>query len=318
MNIVVLEAASIGRDIDYESVSQFGHTVCYDVTPQELVSDRIKEADIVLCNKCLLNEEVLREAKNVKLICECATGYNNVDIAYCKERGIAVTNVKGYSTEVVAQHTFAMLLSLLEHLDYYTTYVEDGDYSSQNNFSHLAKPFHELSGMCYGIIGLGAIGRKVAEIATAFGAQVIYYSASGNTYDVPYEAVSFEELLTRSDVVSIHAPLNEKTNGLINKEAFEKMKKTAVLLNVGRGPIVVEKDLARALEDCEIMAAGLDVFEKEPLAIDSPLRNVRDRDRLFLTPHMAWGSVEARRRLVDDVCQSIQAFINGENRSRVV
>ena len=172
--------------------------------------------------------------------------------------------------------------------------------------------------MCYGIIGLGAIGRKVAEIATAFGAQVIYYSASGNTYDVPYEAVSFEELLTRSDVVSIHAPLNEKTNGLINKEAFEKMKKTAVLLNVGRGPIVVEKDLARALEDCEIMAAGLDVFEKEPLAIDSPLRNVRDRDRLFLTPHMAWGSVEARRRLVDDVCQSIQAFINGENRSRVV
>ena len=137
MNIVVLEAASIGRDIDYESVSQFGHTVCYDVTPQELVADRIKEADIVLCNKCLLNEEVLREAKNVKLICECATGYNNVDIAYCKERGIAVTNVKGYSTEVVAQHTFAMLLSLLEHLDYYTTYVEDGDYSSQNNFSHL-------------------------------------------------------------------------------------------------------------------------------------------------------------------------------------
>ena len=228
-----------------------------------------------------------------------------------------MTNAKGYSTQMVAQHTFAMLLSLYENMDYYTTYVEDGDYSAGASFCHLGKPFHELAGQCYGIIGMGNIGRRVAEIAVAFGANVIYYSASGNTYDVPYECVSFEELLERSDVISIHAPLNENTKGLMNEAAFSKMKRSAVLLNLGRGPIVVEKDLVRALENCEIAAAGLDVFEQEPLPIDSPLRRIMNRDCLLLTPHIAWGSVEARTRLVEDICLSIEAFLKGTPRSLV-
>lgn len=317
MKIVVLEASSVGRDISWNSLSRFGEVTLYDVTPDELVAERIEDADIVIPNKCILNEASLKNAEKLQIICEAATGYNNIDVEYCKARGILVTNAKGYSTEVVAQHTFAMLLSLYEHLDYYTTYVEDGDYSAGASFCHLGKPFHELTNQCYGIIGMGNIGRRVAGIATAFGANVIYYSASGNTYDVPYECVSFEELLRRSDVISIHAPLNENTKGLMNAAAFSKMKRSAVLLNLGRGPIVVEQDLVRALENCEIAAAGLDVYEQEPLPIDSPLRGMMDRDRLLLTPHMAWGSVEARTRLVEDICHSIEAFLKGTPRSLV-
>ena len=317
MKIVVLEADSVGKDVSWEPLKQFGDVELYEATPQENVAERIREADMVIPNKCLLNEENLKDASKVKVICEAATGYNNIDLAYCKQRGIVVTNVKAYSTDVVAQHTFAMLLSLYEKLDYYTTYVEDGDYSRGRAFSNVSRPFHELAGKCYGIIGLGNIGRKVAEIATAFGAQVIYYSASGRTYDVPYENVTFDELLTRSDVISIHAPLNEATKGIMNLEAFQKMKQTAVLINVGRGPIVVEKDLVRAIEDCMIAAAGLDVYEVEPLPKDSPLLQVRNRDRLMLTPHVAWGSVEARTRLVEDICKSIQAFLDGTPRSVV-
>lgn len=317
MKIVVLEASSVGRDISWAPLSRFGEVSLYDVTPDELVAERIKDADVVIPNKCILNEASLKDAGKLQIICEAATGYNNIDVEYCKSRGILVTNAKGYSTEVVAQHTFAMLLSLYEHLDYYTTYVEDGDYSAGSSFCHLGKPFHELANQCYGIIGMGNIGRRVAKIADAFGAKVIYYSASGNTYDVPYDRVSFEELLERSDVVSIHAPLNENTKGLMNEAAFSKMKRTAVLLNLGRGPIVVEKDLVRALENCEIAAAGLDVYEQEPLPVDSPLRKMMDRDRLLLTPHMAWGSVEARTRLVEDICLSLEAFIKGTPRSLV-
>lgn len=318
MKIVVLESDSVGRDVSFEPLSRFGELVLYVSTPNEDVAGRIQDADIVIPNKCILNEQSLAGAKNVKLICEAATGYNNIDIDYCKKRGIVVTNVKAYSTDVVAQHTFALLLSLYEKMDYYTTYVETGDYSRGQSFSNVDRPFHELAGKCYGIIGLGNIGRKVAEIATAFGCKVIYYSASGNTYDVPYEQVSFEELLTRSDIVSIHAPLNSYTEGLMNRDAFKKMKHTAMLINVGRGPIVVEKDLVRALEDCDIAAAGLDVYETEPLPQDSPLLNVRNRDRLILTPHVAWGSVEARTRLINEIEKNIQAYLDGVSRNVIV
>lgn len=317
MKIVVLEADSVGRDVSWDSLSQFGEVLLYVATPAELIAERVKDADIVIPNKCVLNESNLKDAVNLKMICEAATGFNNIDVAYCKSRGIPVTNVKAYSTDVVAQHTFAMLLSLYEKLDYYTTYVEDGNYSAGAAFSHVDRPFHELAGKCYGIIGMGNIGRKVAQIASAFGTKVIYYSASGNTYDVPYERVGFEELLARADVVSIHAPLTENTKGLMNREAFSLMKRTAVLLNLGRGPIVVEQDLVRALEDCEIAAAGLDVYEVEPLPKTSPLLRVMDRDRLMLTPHVAWGSVEARTRLIEDICLSIQAYLDGTTRSLV-
>lgn len=317
MKIVVLEADSVGRDVSWEPLGEYGEVSLYDATPQELVAERIQDADIVVPNKCILNESNLAGAKNLKMICEAATGYNNIDVDYCREHQILVSNVKAYSTDVVAQHTFALLLSLYEKLDYYTTYVEDGDYSASASFSHVARQFHELAGKCYGIIGMGNIGRKVAQIATAFGCKVIYYSPSGNTYDVPYQRVEFEDLLAWSDVISIHTPLTERTKGLMNKDAFARMKRTAMLINVARGPIVVEADLVRAIEDCEIAAAGLDVFETEPLPIQSPLRQVNNRDRLILTPHVAWGSIEARTRVVEDICKSVKAYLDGEPRSLV-
>lgn len=317
MKIVVLESDSVGRDVSWDSLKEFGEVVLYESTPNELIAERIVDADVVIPNKCLLNESTLKDAKNLKMICEAATGYNNVDVDYCRSRNIVVTNVKNYSTDVVAQHTFALLLSMYEKLDYYTTYVEDGYYSDSGSFSHVARTFHELAGKCYGIIGMGNIGRKVAEIATAFGCQVIYYSPRGNTYDVPYEAVSFEELLAKSDIISIHTPLTEKTKGLIDKDAFAKMKNTAMLINVARGPIVVEEDLVRAIEDCQIAAAGLDVYEQEPLPKDSKLRQILNRDRLMLTPHVAWGSNEARSRVVEEVTKSIKGYIAGEPYSLV-
>lgn len=318
MKIAVLEADSVGRDVSWDGLKQYGEVALYSATPDELVAERIKDADIVIPNKAKLTADVLSEADHLRLICEAATGYNNIDTDYCREHGIPVTNVRNYSTDIVAQHTFAMLLSLYDRLDYYSTYVEDGDYSRGRAFSNVSRPFHELAGSTYGIIGLGNIGRKVAQIATAFGADVIYYSASGHDQDVPYRRVDLDTLLSESDVVSIHAPLNEKTKGLIGREEFHRMKHTAVLINVARGPVVVESELARAINDCEISAAGIDVYEVEPLPKDSPLLLVRDRDRLLLTPHVAWGSVEARKRLVQDVCLSIESFLAGGDRSRVV
>lgn len=309
MKIVVLEADALGKDVGYECLEQFGEVVVYGTTTQEQIVERIKDADIIVPNKCVIGEDHLAFAPNVKLICEAATGYNNIDLEYCRKQGITVTNVAGYSTDIVAQHTFALLLNVLEKMDYYTTYVEDGEYSLGQSFTNIDRPFHELAGKQYGIIGLGNIGRKVAQIATAFGCKVVYYSASGHSYDVPYERLEWEEFLATSDIISVHAPLNEYTNGLLNREAFAKMKKTAIVLNLGRGPIVVEEDLKRALDMGDISAAGLDVFEQEPLPKKSPLLNVLERDRLIMTPHIGWGSVEARHRLLDIVASNIRNFL---------
>lgn len=317
MKIVVLEAESVGKDVSWDMLKKFGEVIVYGITPQETVVERILDADVIIPNKTVLDESNLKKAKHLKMICEAATGYNNIDIMYCKKRGIVVTNVKAYSTDIVAQHTFAMVLSLCGKLDYYTTYVEDGEYSASPSFTNISRPFHELAGKTWGIIGLGNIGRKVAKIATAFGMNVIYYSASGNTYQVPYKASSLDELLMCSDVVSVHAPLNEFTKGLLDYEAFCKMKKTSIFANVGRGPIVVEKDLAKALDEGRIMAAGIDVYKQEPLPKTSPLLQILDRDRIILTPHVAWGSVEARNRLVGDIALSIEAYEKGERRSTV-
>lgn len=317
MKIVVLEADSVGTDVSWEGLRQYGELITYGTTRDACIAERIRQADIVVPNKCLLREENMRDASQLKLICEAATGYNNIDIEYCNRRGILVTNVRAYSTEAVVQHTFAMLLHVLESLNYYTGYVESGEYSTYESFTKIGIPFHELSGMRMGIIGLGTIGRRVAEVAACFGMEVVYFSASGQTYEVPYEAVDFDTLLRTSDVVSCHAPLNEQTRGLMNAEAFHKMKETAIFLNLGRGPIIVEEDLAEAILKKEIQAAALDVFTQEPMKPDSPLLQVKDRDRLLLTPHIAWSSVEARNRLVADVEESIRAFVAGTPRSVV-
>ena len=317
MKIVVLEADAMGTGVTFDSLKQFGEVIIYGKTQSEEIIERIKDADVIIPNKSILNEENLKEAKNLKIICEAATGYNNIDIEYCKKRGIPVTNVVGYSTPIVAQHTFALLLYVYEKLAAYHEYVKNGDYSESGVFTKVEPLFYELSGKKWGIIGMGNIGREVAKIATAFGCEVIYYSASGNTYDVPYKKVELNELLSDSDVVSVHCPLNEKTHHLLTYEKFQKMKPTAVFINVARGPVVVESDLARALNENLIMGAGLDVFEVEPIPKDNPLLNIKDPTKLIMTPHIGWGSLEARSRLIEDIGKSIKAFMDGEPRSVV-
>ena len=314
MKIIVLEADAVGKDMSYEGYGKFGELEIYGNLPQEKVKDTIKDADIVVSNKLLMNESVL-EGSKVQMIAEAATGYNNIDVEYCKKKGIRVANVAGYSTLSVAQHTVALLLSVYEKLSYYNDFVKSGKYAASSTFCHVENYFHEIAGKTWGIVGLGAIGRATAKLAEAFGAKVVYYSASGNTYDVDYEAVDFDTLLKTSDIVTVHCPLNEKTNGLFNEEAFCKMKKSAVLINVARGPIVSAKALVDALNNNEIMAAGLDVFEVEPMTKDNPLQAFKDDSRLVLTPHIGWGTVEARRRVIDEVELNIQAFLDGEERN---
>lgn len=314
MKLIVLEADVVGKDMSYESYSKFGELEIYGNLPQEKVKETIKDADIIVSNKLLINESVLAGSK-VKMVAEAATGYNNIDVNYCREHGIRVANAAGYSTDSVAQHTIALLLSVYEKISYYNDFVKSGKYAASTTFCHVENYFHEIAGKTWGIVGLGAIGRATARLAEAFGARVVYYSASGNTYDVDYEAVDFDTLLKTCDIITVHCPLNDKTNGLFNEEAFRKMKNTAVLVNVARGPIVSAKALVEALNNNEIMAAGLDVFEVEPMTPDNPLLTFKDDSRLIMTPHNGWGTVEARRRVIDEVELNIQAFLDGEERN---
>ncbi|APF24081.1 D-2-hydroxyacid dehydrogenase [Clostridium butyricum] len=314
--IVVLDGKTLGN-VDYIKLNEFGQVVYYDMTYGDQVAERISDADIILTNKVILKEEQLKNAPNLKLICEMATGYNNIDIEYARKNKIAVTNVAGYSTNTVAQHTFAMLLHLYNNISYFDEFIKSGEYSKSDMFTNLNMTYNDLCGKVWGIIGLGAIGKRVAKIAQAFGARVVYYSTSGKNVNPDYAQVSFEELLDKSDVISIHSPLNEKTKGLINYEALSKMKKDSVLINVGRGPIVVDYDLARAIDEEIIGGAALDVFDVEPIPQDNPLLGVRNKERLVMTPHVAWASEESRKRLFDDLLENISAFNRGEFRNRV-
>lgn len=308
MKIVFLDAKTIGEDIDLSGFDALGEVVKYGFSTEQEARERSKDADVLILNKVQVNEQTIGEADHLKLVCVTATGTNNLDKEYLDKRGIAWRNVAGYSTESVAQHTFAMLFYLLEKLPYYDNYVKSEKYVNDVSFTHFAKAFHELSGMTYGIIGLGNIGRRVADIAKAFGCRVIYYSTSGRNSQPGYERVSFDELLEQSDIVSIHAPLDENTLGLMNKEAFAKMKKSAILLNVGRGQIINEADLAEALNNKTIAAAGLDVLSVEPMQEDNPLRGIKDSERLLITPHIAWAGVEARNRLMGIILGQIKEF----------
>ena len=318
MNVVILERHSVGVDVSVEEIQKFGNTTIYTntSTPEEVI-DRVKDADIIVANKCPLNEETLKDALNVKLICEFATGFDNVDIEYCRKRNIKVCNVVNYSTDAVAQHTFAMTFYVLEKLRHYDEYVKSGEYASQSRFSNFDKPFCELAGKTWGIIGMGNIGRKVASIAEAFGCKVIFYSVTGKSAVTEYEKVSFEELLSRSDFLSLHCPLSNITRGLINYEAISKMKRTAILINVARGPVVVDADLARALNEGLIAGAGLDVTSTEPMKDENPLSKIMDSDKLIITPHLAWASFEARNRVVSETVLNIEAFLKGEKRNNV-
>lgn len=318
MKLVVLEKMSLGLDVDISCYEEFGEVVYYDTTSPEQIAKRVEDADIVIANKVPLNEATIGGASNLKLICETATGYNNVDIDYCKAKGIRVTNAVGYSTPIVAQHTFAMALYLLEKLPVYDMYVKKGDYAKAPMFTCFQPYFTELEGKTWGIIGLGNIGRKVAEIASTFGCRVIFYSASGNNNSTDYERVDFDTLLAESDILSLHCPLTDRTQNIINADALAKMKKTAILINVARGPVVDEQALYDALTTGQIAAAGLDVLVKEPIAADNPLGKIQDSTRLLITPHMAWGSNEARTRCSKEVYCNIKSFLAGEKRNVIV
>ena len=301
MKIVFLDAKSIGEDIDLSGFDALGEVVKYDFTTDEEVPKRVADADIIIVNKVNINEKTIGGAEHVKMVCVTATGTNNLDKEYLESRKIIWHNVAGYSTESVTQHTFAMAFYLLEKLRYYDDYVKDEKYIDDTIFTHFTNRFFELSGKTWGIIGLGNIGRRVAGIAKSFGCRVIYYSTSGKNHNKEYEEVDFDTLLAESDILSVHAPLDENTQNLMDKDAFEKMKNTAIFLNLGRGPIVVEADLADALEQGRIAAAGLDVLCIEPMSPDNPLRRIKDSDKLLITPHIGWASVEARTRLMQTI-----------------
>ncbi len=308
MNIVFLDADTIGPDIDLRIFDQLGNVTIYGFSTLEEMRGRITEADVIVLNKLQANAYTLEHAACLKLICVTATGTNNLDMDYLAKRNIAWRNVAGYSTESVAQHTFAMLFYLLENLSYYDNYVKSGAYINNTTFTHFASVFHEISKMTWGIIGLGAIGKRVAQIATLFGCNIIYYSTSGKNNHPDYQRVSLEELLTQSDIISVHAPLTPDTKGLMNASAFKQMKRTAIFLNLGRGPIVVEQDLADALMANELAAAGLDVLCEEPMSEDSPFKSIHDSSRLLITPHIAWASVESRKRLMNMIWHQIEDF----------
>ena len=314
--VVILDGKTLG-DISIEKLNEIGEVQYYEATDESQVVERIKDANIILTNKVVLNRNNMKDAKNLEFIAETATGFNNIDIDYAKEHKIGVANVAGYSTNAVVQHTFASALGLLDQVVYYDRYVKEGEYSKSGSFTCLNKPYYEIENKVWGIIGLGAIGNRVGKIAEAFGAEVIYYSTSGKNSSTQFKKVSFEELLEKSDIISIHAPLNENTKGLINYEALIKMKSSAILVNMGRGPIVVEKDLARAIEEEQIRGAALDVYETEPVGEDNILLSIKNKDKLLLSPHIAWASIEARERLFNEVVENIKAFYNGKDRNRV-
>jgi lactate dehydrogenase-like 2-hydroxyacid dehydrogenase len=319
MKILILDSITLGDDISLDKLKELGEVITYPQSSREEAKRRITKhnPEVIITNKVVIDEAVLSGAPAVKMIAETATGYNNIDLVYAKAHGITVANVAGYSTQSVIQHTFALCFYLLEKLSYYDNYVKSGAYINSPCFTHFDAKFHELAGKTWGIIGLGAIGRGVAKIAESFGCKVIYYSASGHTYDVPYERVEFDEILAQSDILSIHAPLNQNTENLMNKAAFEKMKNSAILINVGRGPIVNDEDLVAALNENQIAAAGLDVLTKEPVEADNPLNSVKDSTKLIVTPHIAWATVEARTRLMDEVYENIKAFTEGKARNVV-
>ncbi len=314
MKIVVLDAITLGEDLDISKALQYGEMTVYDNTNPEDVAYRINEADVIFVNKVRLNEENLKDAKNLKLICEAATGYDNIDTAYCKRANIAVCNVPGYSVHSVAQVTVSMVLYLANHLPRYTGYTKSGEYSSGKGANILKPVFSELYGKTWGIVGYGAIGKKVAEVARAFGCNILAYKRTP-VDDV--KCCDIDYLMEKSDIISVHIPLSDETRGLISQERIAKMKKSAILVNTARGLVTDEKALCTAVKEGKIAGFGTDVYSSEPFPKESPFYEIKDLDNVCLTPHMAWGAKEARERCFNEMLINMQAFFDGEERNRV-
>jgi len=302
MNIVFLDALTLG-DVDFERFRKFGNVQIYQTTKPSETIERVKNADIVVTNKVVIDKGVM-DNSNIKFIQIAATGMNNVDLEYAKQKGIEVKNVAGYSTNAVIQQTFALVLGLLNKVCYFDSYTRN-EYPQSEIFTHIQNWF-EISGKRWGIIGLGEIGRGVARIAKSFGAEVVYYSTSGKNSNPEYQKLGLDELLKTSDIISIHAPLNEKTKDLLNYEKLSLIKDNAVLVNLGRGGIIHEKDLAEILKQKDLFV-GLDVFEKEPVNADNPILNYKEKT--LLSPHIAWTSIEARNKLMDGIYKNIEGFV---------
>ncbi len=308
MNIVLLDAKTLGDDLDISVLEHFGTLTSYETTSPDETLERIQIADIVITNKVVITANMMEETPKLKLICIAATGMNNVALDAAKFKGIEVKNVAGYSTKSVVQHTFAMALYLLEKMAYYDVSVKDGTWTRSELFTDVSRPFYEISGKKWGIIGLGAIGQEVAKITAAFGAEVSYHSTSGENLNHAYPHQSLEFLLRDCDVISIHAPLNDNTYNLINENNLPYIKNDAILLNLGRGGIINETDLAFEL-DRRKFYAGLDVLEKEPITLGNRLNEVKHKERLLITPHIAWTSIEARKKLLEGIVKNITTFL---------
>jgi lactate dehydrogenase-like 2-hydroxyacid dehydrogenase len=304
MKIVLLDTITFG-DTDLSGFDRFGEVVTYPKTSPQQTFERVVDADVIVTNKVVITKEIMQKCSSLKLICVAATGMNNVDILGAKDLGIEVKNVAGYSTDSVIQHTFSMLFYLMGHSRYYDESVKDRTYSNSGIFTDVSKPFFELKGKKWGIIGLGEIGRGVAKVATCFGSDVHYYSTSGKNNNSEYKSVDLKTLLNICDIVSIHAPLNEQTNNLLDEAELSECKEGAIVLNLGRGGIINEDAVAKLVDEKDIYF-GLDVFAKEPLSNDSPLLEVNNTTRLYMTPHIAWTSVEARDALIAGVIKNIE------------
>ena len=306
MKIVLLDALTFG-DTDLSEFYKLGEVEVYQTTLAKDTQKRITNATVIVTNKVVITKELMQGAKDLKLICVAATGVNNIDIDGAKELGIGVKNVVGYSTDSVVQHTFSMLFYLIGHSKYYDKSVKGKSYSKGSIFTDVSMPFFEIKGKKWGVVGLGEIGRGVAKVAECFGSEILYYSTSGKNRNTQYKRVSLDELLKSCDIISIHAPLNEQTKNILDYEKLLKCKDGAVVMNLGRGGIINENAVARLVDEKNISFA-LDVFEKEPLDENSPLLSVKNSHKLYLTPHIAWTSIEAREKLISSVIENIKSL----------
>ena len=304
MKIVFLDAGTMGTS-SLAPIESQGELVAWpNSTPEESVA-RVSDCDVLIVNKIKVNDRLLDAAPRLRLVCEAGTGINNIDVDACERRGVLVRNVAGYSTDSVVQETFMHILNLLGNGAYFDEVVKSGAYSRSGLFTDYSRPFIEMTGKTLGVIGLGAIGSKVARIGTAFGMNVVYYSTSGTSHSTEYPSVHFERLMRESDVISVHAPYNERTAGLVGEKELRMMKPKAIIVNMGRGGIVVEDALAKVIDEGVIGGAGLDVYSVEPIPADHPLLHTRHPERLSLTPHVAWASIEARERLIQSIADNI-------------
>lgn len=314
MKIVILDKDTLGDDISYAEVEKCGDVVAYPTSSEKEVLERICDAEVVIINKIKISKEVLEYAKKLRLVCVAATGYDNIDIDACREKGVGVCNVVGYSTHSVAQLTLALVLALSVNLANFTEYVESGKYSDSGVANKLTPVYHELCGKTWGIIGYGNIGRQVGKIATAMGCKVI---ANKKTPCDDAVCVDIEELCKSSDIITIHTPLTDSTRNLINKETLAMMKENVILVNTSRGAVTDEEAVCQALEEDRIGGFATDVYSKEPFPKSHPYSRIMGRKNVYLTPHMAWGSFEARSRCINEVAMNIKAFFNNEKRGRV-